>query len=305
MTSSDRTTEPMLFGVPGSQVRDALLATGLPPQAIQTMLARGYAESASAAGDAALAPQADSTQGFQFQVQIAQTAPECVLDYQRKFVHQNFVEGVTVVQAEPSPDDPGFNLRFHAIEAEFDAIAVELLLSSNCVAELRRELFELTQELAAKITEIDGKLNAKPKDKDSKETKEKDSKETKEGKEKDTKEGKDKEHKDGKEHKEKEHKEDLDKALPQEKLLPREQINAPLEQAPGVPAAGVAGPSTGTARAFISLEDRPDVGSAALQGDDDEPAPPAPEPAAAKATSRQRAPRRPRASRPRRDQDPG
>ena len=72
-----------------------------------------------------------------------------------------------MVQGGQTPDEIGFNARFHSLEGELDSISRDLHTSSNCVAELRREVFQLARELEAKITEIDGRLDAKGKDKDS------------------------------------------------------------------------------------------------------------------------------------------
>ena len=206
MSTDDRTDpgQPLVFGVPGTEVAAALRGAGLDEDAVVAVLGRAYAQSLAPA--AAVAAPA-----FTFQVSIAQTAPECALTYQRVFVHPDLIDGVTVVQAGQTADEIGFNARFHALESEFDSISRDLHTSSNCVAELRLELFKLARELEVKITQIEAQIAAKGKDKDSKDTKEKDTKETKDKdtKEKDTKEGKDKEGKDTKE-KEKEHK-DKDK----------------------------------------------------------------------------------------------
>ena len=185
---------PLVFGIPARALVDALRAAGMADADVVTMVGQGIARSAG------LTPQVDPA-GFVFQTQVAQTAPECALTYQRLFTHPDFIDGVTVVQAGETPEELGFNQRFHSIEAEFDGISRDLHTASNCIAELRRELYGVVQELQAKITEIDQRLDAKGKDKDGKDTKEKDTKETKEKdtKEKDTKEGKDKEGKDTKE----------------------------------------------------------------------------------------------------------
>lgn len=256
MSSNDSNADaPMVFGVPASTIAASLREAGLTEDAVIAVLGQGISRSAAAAGDAAAAAAAT---GFTFQVQIAETAPECALTYERLFVHPDFIDGVTVVQAGQTPDEIGFNARFHALEGEFDSIARDLSISSNCVAELRRELFQLTRELQIKITEIDARIAAKGKDKDTKEGKEsKEGKEGKETKEKDSKEGKDKEGKDHKDGKDKEH---IDKITHLEKLVAIEkQLDTPI----------IADEPSGRARTFITLEDRPDVGATALE--DDEP----------------------------------
>jgi hypothetical protein len=256
----------LIDGVPTNRLVEQLKAAGLSDDAVTDVL--GWLLTRAPAVVAAAAPQA-----FRFQTEIAQTAPECAADYTRGFVHPDFFDGLTVVQASETPEELGFNVRFHAIEGDFDAIANNLFRLSNCLAELRSELFGVARELETKITEIEDKLATKGKEKDAKDTKEKDKekeKEIKEGKDKekehkDTKE-KDKDRKDGKE---KERKESLDKIRPAEK---------PDDLVPLVPAPRRSGsrraeppsaPPTATGRAFIRPEERPAVGDQALDASED------------------------------------
>lgn len=271
MSSNDtpESGQPLVFGVPGSTVAAALRSAGLDEDAVVAILGRAVARSVIAAAGASAA----GDQGFTFQVSIAETASECALSYQRLFVHPNFIDGVTVVQGDETPDEIGFNSRFHSIEGEFDGIARDLQTSGNCLAELRRELYLMARELEAKITEMDARIAAKGKDKDTKDTKEKDTKEgkdTKDTKEKDTKEGKDKEGKDHKDGKDKDH---IDKVAALEKLSQIE--NTPLQaEVRGAPAPPPTRAPAGRAHTFITLEDRPDVEAAALRDDETPPAEP-------------------------------
>jgi hypothetical protein len=269
MSSNDtpESGQPLVFGVPGSTVAAALRGAGLDEDAVVAVLSRAVARSAVAAADASAA----GDQGFTFQVGIAETASECALSYQRLFVHPDFIDGVTVVQAGQTPDEIGFNSRFHSIEGEFDSIARDLSTSSNCLAELRRELYLMARELEAKITEMDARIAAKGKDKDTKEGKEtKEAKDTKDTKEKDTKEGKDKEGKDHKDGKDKDH---IDKVAALEKLSQIENtpLQAEVRDAPATPPTEA---PAGSARTFITLEDRPDVEAAALRDDETPPVEP-------------------------------
>jgi hypothetical protein len=303
--------EIIVGGVPGRQLISGLRTAGLSDEAIGSTLAQliGPAQ--------ALLPAAAITSPpFTFQTQIAQTASDCIPTYQRAFVHPDFFDGLTVVQAGTTPEELGFNARFHAIEAEFDAVALDLYKSGNCLAELRRELFGLARELEVKITQIDELLQAKGKEKEGKDSKEKD---TKEGKEKE-KEGKDKE-KEGKDHK--------DKDKEREKLQAIEKIQA-LEQNPLLgnlpgpePATGGQAPQVATGGqpasaqpssggTFITPSERPPVGQQPLDdsGGPDAPESPAeppaeppaetpaePPPAEPARTPRKRASRKPRARR--------
>ncbi len=289
MTASNDSTDrdgPLVFGVAGSTVAEALRQAGLGEDAVVAILGRAVARSA------AIPP--DATAPFVFQVEIEERAPDCALTYQRAFVHPDFIDGESRVQGGMTPEELGFNARFHAIEAEFDAVSHDLLTASSCVAELRRELFRLARELESKITQIDARLNTKA-GKESKEGKDtKEGKETtKDGKEtKESKEGKETT-KDGKETKEtkeaKEAAKDSEKATAKEvkefdklakeadkatkefdKATAKEAMeSAALRSSSSMawPTAAPAGSPVGRVRTFIAAEDRPDVQAAALRDD--------------------------------------
>lgn len=292
-------------GVTGRQLISGLRTAGLSDEAIGSVLAQLIGPAQTLLPAAAI-----TSPPFTFQTQIAQTAPDCIPTYQRAFVHPDFFDGLTVVQAGTTPEELGFNARFHALEAEFDAVALDLYKSGNCIAELRRELYGLARELEVKITQIDELLQAKGKEKEGKDSKEKD---TKEGKEKE-KEGKDKE-KEGKDHKDKDKEREKLQAI--EKIQALEQVpvlgNLPgpeaatggqaLEVAAGGPPASVQPSSGGT---FITPSERPPVGQQPLDdsGEPDGPESPAeppaespakPPPAEPARTPRKRASRKPRA----------
>lgn len=310
-----RDGEVVIDGVAGKDVVAALRGTGLSEEAVVSLLGRFIAQSGEpASGPAAEGPVAGEVlpgqaaaaadpNTFTFVTQIAQSAPECAVNYVRTFVHPDFVDGLTVVQAGTTPEELGFNARFHGLETEFDAVAVNLYRLSNCLAELRNEVFGMARELEAKITEIETALHTKAKDKEGKDTKE--GKETKEGKDtKEGKEGKDKEKEKDKEGKDKE-KEHKDKDKDRDKLAPVEKLTAVENFAPpeGTTTQSAAlEPDDATQRTFIQPQDRPPVGEKALEepGEEatQEPAGsrPAAEPGAGKAPPkprRKRAPRKP------------
>jgi hypothetical protein len=269
--------EPHAFGVPARALVDALRGAGMIDADVIAVVGRAIARSTG------LLAAASSSSPFVFQTQIAETAPDCTLAFQRQFVHPDFIDGVTIVQGGATPEEIGFNQRFHTIETDLDHVAGDLHTASSCIAELRREVFGMAQELQAKITEIDTRLDGKTKDKekDTKE-KEKDTKEKeKDTKEKDTKEGKDKEGKDGKDAKEKDTKEkDKDKDNEKERgkdgqkefvdLIPAPPAVSESQTPSGQPT-GESAADEGEERTFIRLEDRPEVGRAALAEPADAP----------------------------------
>jgi hypothetical protein len=264
--------ERLVFGVPAKTIVDALRGTGMAEADVIAVVGRGVARSAGLDTPTV----AVTTPPFVFQTQVPEEAPNCRLTFRRGFFHPDFIDGVTVVQAGATPEEIGFNKRFHTIEEDLDDIADDLRTASNCMAELRLELFGVVQELQSKITEIDNRLDSIEKDKDAKEGKEKE-KEGKDGKEKE-KEGKDdKENKD-KDHKEKDKESEKDKdghhkdetdfgSAPGTLTLPPVRKDDGKPQDPEVPPRPA---DDGTERTFITLEERPEVGRGALADPDEE-----------------------------------
>jgi hypothetical protein len=249
--------EQLVFGIPARALVDALRGAGMAETDVVAVVGRGIAQSAG------LTAEIDSSP-FVFQTHVAETAPDCVLTFERSFVHPDFLDGVTVVQAGETPEEIGFNKRFHIIETDLDNISNDLHTASNCVAELRLELFGIVQELQAKITEIDARLDAKGKDgkdKEGKDTKEKD-KEGKDGKDKEGKDGKEKD----KDSKEKEKEKDKEKEGEKDGQKEFVDLTDPFRSA--IP--GMSDVDNGDERTFITLEDRPEVGRSALADPDED-----------------------------------
>ena len=252
---SDEAEEQLVYGVPAHTIVDALRGAGVAEDDVIAVLGRAIARSAGT-GIASLA-----TPPFVFQTNVPQQAPQCELHFEPTFTHPDFIDGVTVVQAGETPTEIGFNRRFHAIETDLGGVAEALRTVSNCIKELRLELFGVVQELQVKITTIDHRIDPLKDKAETKETKEKE-------KEKEGKDSKEKEGKDNKE-KEKELKEkEKDKEKEGEKDGSKEFTELVGSGPPDVPSP--AAENEGDERTFISLEDRPDVGRKALADPDED-----------------------------------
>src|SRR5262249_440155 len=64
------------------------------------------------------------------------------------FQHIDWVDGVSVVQAETTSGEDGFNVRFHRIEHDLDAIGTELAKVLQCLGDLRRAVKVALDEVA-------------------------------------------------------------------------------------------------------------------------------------------------------------
>jgi hypothetical protein len=254
---SDEAEEQLVYGVPARTIVDALRSAGVAEDDVVAVLGRAIARSSAGALTTTVTPP------FVFQTAVPRDAPQCELHFNPTFTHPDFIDGVTVVQAGETATEIGFNRRFHAIEHDLAGVAGALRTVSNCMKELRLELFGVVQELQVKITALDHRIDPLKDKAETKETKEKekdkDDKESKEGKEqtKDDKEQTKEDPKDTKEGKEKEGEKDGSK----------EFVELAGSTPPDLPDPGE---PEGDERTFISLEDRPEVGRQALADPDED-----------------------------------
>ena len=72
----------------------------------------------------------------------------------RGFAHVDWIDGESVVQAEETSVEDGFNKRFHAIEADLDALGRDAAKSFQCLAELRAALQALLEEVRTELNRL-------------------------------------------------------------------------------------------------------------------------------------------------------
>jgi hypothetical protein len=206
---------------------------------------------------------------------VPQTDPNAGYNFVRRFAHQDWLDGESLVQAAKTPEESGFNERFHNIEKDLDALGDNAKRAFEAVAALRAQLRVCLNEIVIALAAAN-KNDAKD-TKDGKDTPDakaqKDNKEAKDSK--DTPDGKGaKDHKDTKE--DKESKDDSDKDPKEELkdslgaaekkdadggLFPapvddwREIFADPLAPVPRLP---------GEMRVFIGPDERPALGAHAL-----------------------------------------
>ncbi len=87
----------------------------------------------------------------------------------RTFEHNDWFDGQSPVQAGETASEEGFNKRFHAIEADLDALAAEVRRGFEEMAGLRRQLASMFDDIRAEINRLDGQLvetnvNPRPRD---------------------------------------------------------------------------------------------------------------------------------------------
>jgi hypothetical protein len=82
----------------------------------------------------------------------------CKPAFARSFAHEDWTDGESVVQAEQSAGEDGFNVRFHRIEADLDNLAADARVAIACLVRLRQEVRTLLDELRAEINRINADL---------------------------------------------------------------------------------------------------------------------------------------------------
>jgi hypothetical protein len=85
--------------------------------------------------------------------------PACQAQFNPGFEHLDWIDGESVVQAETTAGEDGFNLRFHRIEADFDAVKDDLQKSFECLADLRRAVHARFEEVKAELNRINADIH--------------------------------------------------------------------------------------------------------------------------------------------------
>ncbi|AEH10753.1 MULTISPECIES: hypothetical protein [Protofrankia] len=138
----------LVNGVSTQQVAGTLKSAGLAESKIGEILGWWIV---GATGNSRPAP-------FDFATDVQTVDPDTVVTYTRTFAHTDWVDGEDRVQASATPEELGFNARFHAIENEFDAVHDQFVRLAAAVRELRSDLVGVVHELESKITALQNDL---------------------------------------------------------------------------------------------------------------------------------------------------
>jgi hypothetical protein len=127
-------------GISASDLFTQITATGI-SQAQATILVADW-----------LLENAGRTQRvFNYKTDFPAVEPDAAFDFERIFNHQDWVDGSSVVQAEASAGEEGFNTRFHNIERDIDNLGAEVSKGILHLAEMRRDLRVLLDEIRSEI----------------------------------------------------------------------------------------------------------------------------------------------------------
>ncbi len=91
---------------------------------------------------------------FNYAQAFASVDAGCAPAFQRSFFHEDWTDGESVVQAEETSGELGFNLRFHQIETDIDNLNKDVKQALTCLAEMRLALRSLLDEIRAEFNRL-------------------------------------------------------------------------------------------------------------------------------------------------------
>jgi hypothetical protein len=91
---------------------------------------------------------------FDFNTPFSQTDPNLVPRFTRSFEHDDWIDGESIVQAEQTPTEEGFNSRFRKIIADLDALADDSRRALLSTAAMRASLFAIIGELEKELSRL-------------------------------------------------------------------------------------------------------------------------------------------------------
>lgn len=145
----DVTKEAILIdGIATENIAQGLAASGMASADIINLIGHMYVGYVGGKGKPA----------FRFKTVVEAADADCEATFARTFDHVDWIDGVSRVQAGMTPEELGFNARFHAIEADLDAVEDQFGRLSSCVLQVRGDLVGIVKELEAKLTDVDRQI---------------------------------------------------------------------------------------------------------------------------------------------------
>jgi hypothetical protein len=137
------------------------LGTIAPEEVFTTLTKKGLtaSEAASFVGQWILVTAGKTHRVFGYKQPFPEGVGECVALFARTFVHQDWVDGESVVQASETPGELGFNERFHRIEADLDALSRDVAKSFTCLADMRTALKNILEEIRVEVNRINADIH--------------------------------------------------------------------------------------------------------------------------------------------------
>ncbi len=101
-----------------------------------------------------------SRRTFGYDAPVAATDADCTLTFTPAFKHVPWVDGQSVVQAEYTSTEDGFNLRFDNIVRDIKGLSEELAKAFACLAELRASLSAALDDVRDELNLLNGDVHS-------------------------------------------------------------------------------------------------------------------------------------------------
>jgi hypothetical protein len=99
---------------------------------------------------------------FNYATPFAAEEAVCAPTFARSFQHSDWIDGESVVQAEETVGEAGFNTRFHNIENDLDGLSADVARLFTCLADMRRDLRALLDEIRAELNRLNADVHTRP-----------------------------------------------------------------------------------------------------------------------------------------------
>jgi hypothetical protein len=133
-----------LNGMPVDQVYDKLQKVGISKGEASVLVANWILQNAG-----------QTRRTFNYATAFPQADPACTSGFLSVFSHAPWFDGQSVVQAEETTTEQGFNKRFDNIKHDIDNLGVEVAKAFTCLAAMRHDLRLLLDEIRAELNRID------------------------------------------------------------------------------------------------------------------------------------------------------
>jgi hypothetical protein len=128
-----------------------------------TVVQKGLTESQANAfvGEWLLVNAGKAKRVFSYSQAFDAVDADCKSSFARSFVHDDWIDGESVVQASETPGESGFNRRFHRIETDLDSLGANAALAFTCLAEMRQQMKNLLEEIRVELNRINSDLDGR------------------------------------------------------------------------------------------------------------------------------------------------
>jgi hypothetical protein len=109
------------------------------PELIDLLVDKGIGRSQANALVANLIRESEGSQEvpFEYETDFPATDAACKAQFSRSFLHTDWVDGESPVQAGSTPDEEGFNERLHHLEDDLEALNTDVRRAFTCLGQVR------------------------------------------------------------------------------------------------------------------------------------------------------------------------